>query len=91
MVKGISKRVIVVKSPVSNLFDEAIFILNEGMLSSSVDSENLLREACAAADEYVRRHCDNPPKRKRAAGLLLAGVFALCLLSVALAAYFIAK
>ncbi len=58
MVKGISKRVIVVKAPVSNLFDQAIFILNESVLTEgSVDAENILREACAVADEYVREHC----------------------------------
>ncbi len=72
------------------MFDEAIFILNEGMLSSSVDSENLLREACAVADEYVRRHCKNPPRRKRK-NLLFYGAFAALLFSVALVIYFVAK
>ena len=89
MVKGISKRVIVVKSPVSNMFDEAIFILNEGMLSSSVDSENLLREACAVADEYVRRHCKNPPGRRQKS-LLFYGICAAFIFSAALAICFIA-
>ncbi len=58
MVKGISKRVVVVKAPASSLFEQAIFILNDGHINScSVDSENILREACAAADDYVREHC----------------------------------
>ncbi len=63
MVKGISKRVIVVKTPVNNLFDQAIFILNDGALNNaSVNAENILREACAVADEYVKCHCG---KRRR--------------------------
>lgn len=58
MVKGISKRVIVVKAPVSSMFEQAIFILGDSALSgSSVDAENILREACAVADDYVRSHC----------------------------------
>ena len=58
MVKGISKRVIVVKAPVSSIFEQAIFILGDNALStSSVDAENILREACAVADDYVRSHC----------------------------------
>lgn len=58
MVKGISKRVIVVKTPISSMFEQAIFILGDNALStSSVDAENILREACAVADDYVRSHC----------------------------------
>lgn len=58
MVKGISKRVIVVKAPIPSMFDEAIFILGDNALSSSgVDAEKILREACSVADDYVRTHC----------------------------------
>ncbi len=57
MVKGISKRVIVVKAPISSIFDEAIFILREDSPSSDMDAEKILKEACAAADEYVRSNC----------------------------------
>ncbi|MBQ2840935.1 MAG: translation initiation factor 2 [Oscillospiraceae bacterium] len=58
MVKGVTKRVIVVKAPVSSMFDEAIFILGAGTLSEkAVDAENILHEACAVADDYVRTHC----------------------------------
>ncbi len=83
MVKGISKRVIVVKTPVSNLFDQAIFILNEGALSgASVDAENILREACAVADEYVRTHCGSRRCHTKKKVLLLSslaiGILTLC-------------
>ena len=58
MVKGISKRVIVVKAPISSMFEQAIFILGDSAFSGSdVDAENLLQEACAVADDYVRSHC----------------------------------
>jgi len=66
MVKGISKRVIVVKAPVSSMFDEAIFILGDNTLShSAVDAENVLREACAVADDYVRTHCSTHKRISR--------------------------
>ncbi len=63
MVKGISKRVIVVKTPISSMFEQAIFILGDDALSTpSVDAENILREACAVADDYVRSHCGHRPR-----------------------------
>ena len=43
MVKGISRQVIVVQSPDHKLFDQAIFILNEGQ--ADVSEEQLLKEA----------------------------------------------
>ncbi len=82
MVKGISKRVIIVKTPVNNLFDQAIFILNDSALNTSpVNAENILREACAVADEYVRRHCGKRRRLKRSKTTLLisCGVGALAL------------
>ena len=57
MVKGISRRVVVVKAPVGSIFDEAIFIMRDD-LSTDIDSEKLLREACSVADEYVRTNCN---------------------------------
>ena len=58
MVKGISKRVIVVKTPVGSLFDEAIFIINENAASSSdVSADTIIEEACTLADDYVRLNC----------------------------------
>ena len=59
MVKGISKRVIVVRTPDDSLFAEAIFILNESALDGGArDSDSVLREACAVADDFVLRNCD---------------------------------
>jgi hypothetical protein len=56
MVKGLTRRVIVIKSPDDKLFDEAIFIVRESALDGGVTGEDILEEARATADEYVRRH-----------------------------------
>ena len=46
MVKGISRQVIVVHSPDPKLFEQAIFILNDGVIGQEgVTDEVLLREA----------------------------------------------
>ena len=51
MVKGISKQVIVVQSPDTKLFEQAIFILKEDALKDGVTDEQLLREAKLAVRE----------------------------------------
>lgn len=54
MVKGTSKRVIVVKSPDPKYFEEAIFIVREDSVRSpGVTKDKLLSEACRAADGYI--------------------------------------
>ena len=45
MVKGISKQVIVVNSPDKKLFDQAIFILKDEVVSQGVTEDLLLKEA----------------------------------------------
>jgi len=57
MVKGISKRVIVVRSPDPRIFEEAIFIVKEDMMTKDgVSSDELLQEAQRVADGYIRSH-----------------------------------
>ncbi len=73
MVKGISRRVVVVKAPVGSIFDEAIFIMRDDVPSSAdVDAEKILREACAAANEYVRTNCRAKSKLRENIALLSA-------------------
>lgn len=58
MVKGVSKHIVVVKPP-QGLFEEAIFILKEDAVHRvGVDAEQVLREACAVANEYVEENCE---------------------------------
>ena len=56
MVKGISRRVILVKSPDPRLFEEAIFIVREEALSGGgVNADQVLQEAQKVARGYTRR------------------------------------
>ncbi len=57
MVKGVSRRVIVIKSPNLHLFDEAIFIVKEDALrEGGVTSDEIIKQAQEVADQYVRQH-----------------------------------
>ena len=51
MVKGITRQVILVKSPDPRLFEEAIFIVKEEALAR----EGVLKEARQAADGYLKQ------------------------------------
>jgi len=54
VVKGISHRVIVVKSP-DKYFEEAIFVIREDvLLGRGADRETVLKEARRVANSYVR-------------------------------------
>ena len=56
VVKGVSRRVIVVRSPDQRFFEQAIFLLREDALrSDSVTEEQVVRQARQAAAGYVRR------------------------------------
>lgn len=57
MVKGVTRRVIVVKTPDRKLFEQAIFIVKEDAFSTGgVTAEQVLAEAQRVADGYVRRN-----------------------------------
>lgn len=56
MVKGINKRVIVVKAPDPRLFEEAIFILREEAFTEGVSADQVLQEAQQVAKSYVKRN-----------------------------------
>lgn len=54
MVKGISKRIIVVKSPDPALFEEAIFIIrDEAFLKRN--APDVMKDAHRAVDEYMKK------------------------------------
>lgn len=57
MVKGVARRVIVVKSPDPRLFEQAIFIMKEeAFCQEGVSAEQVLREARQVASGYVKRN-----------------------------------
>ncbi len=54
MVKGVSKRVIVVKAPDPKIFEQAIFIVREDYAGAAgVSEREVLREARKAAENYL--------------------------------------
>ena len=66
MVKGTSRRVIVVDSPDPKLFEQAIFIVkNEAFAKEGVTSQQVLGEACRIARGYAARQTARTPVWKR--------------------------
>ena len=61
MIKGVSRRVIVVRAPDTTLFEQAIFLLRED--APEVSDAQVLRQACRAADDYVRARAEKRPRR----------------------------
>ena len=56
MVKGLSRKVIIVKSPDPKIFEQAIFIVRDDYLSTDgIGQKELLRQARQAANGYVDR------------------------------------
>ncbi len=54
MVKGVNRRVVVVRSPNPKVFDEAIFIVRDDFWrEGGADSARLLKEAGRAAESYL--------------------------------------
>ncbi len=57
MVKGTSKRVIVVRSPDPRFFEQAVFFLREDALQKEgVSADDVLAEAGNVAASYMKRH-----------------------------------
>lgn len=85
MVKGTSRRVIVVDSPDPELFEQAIFIVkNEAFRREGVTPQQVLGEACRVARGYADREAGPRSWWKRvprwcwgAGGALLAGLAGL--------------
>lgn len=62
LVKGVSRRVIVIRSPDKKIFEEAIFIVNEDSYKEEgVTGEMIIKEAQTVADRYIK---DNLSKRR---------------------------
>ena len=54
MVKGVSKRVIMVKTPEGGLFEQAIFLIkDEAAMEKGMTGDRLLKEACRVANGYL--------------------------------------
>ena len=87
VVKGTSRRVIVVRSPDPQVFEEAIFVIREDLFYREQSAEKVLQQARQAAGAYLRTA--TPPRRRArwrlaapvyaAAGALAAGIAWLAL------------
>lgn len=74
MIKGISRRVIVVKSPDRRFFEEAIFIVREGVIGQSgVTADQVVEEARRVADGFVKKRKNRWWQRIPAPGYMALG------------------
>lgn len=66
MVKGISRRVIVVRAPDPRFFEQAVFFLREDALhQDGVTADQVLSEAKRVAAGYIRRSKSDSAKKSR--------------------------
>lgn len=54
MILGVSKHVVIVQAPDDEIFEQAIFILNENKPSSTLDNNDVLKLACNIANQYIK-------------------------------------
>ena len=55
MVKGVSRRIVVGPSPDPKIFEQAIFVVRDDVLTSGgVDSEEVLKEARRVAKDFAK-------------------------------------
>ncbi len=66
MVQGVSRQVIVVRSPDPRLFEQAIFLVKENAFGSGVSADAVVQEAQRVARGYIRQNT----KTKGAKGAL---------------------
>ena len=88
VVKGTSKRVVVVKSPDPKVFEEAIFIVKEDFLgrNGKVDA---LKEAQKVANEYIRGAISVPHRRFRIPPLVYALIGAVLSAAAGILIYYL--
>ena len=64
VVKGITRRVIIIKSPDPDVFDEAIFFVKEDAFSKGISKSDVLKEAQKTASSYLSSSASPKPKKK---------------------------
>ena len=76
MVRGTNRRVVVVKSPDPQIFEEAIFIVREDLFHRGNSAEKVMGEARRAAGAYLRGATGlrRPPLWRRIPAGLFAGI-----------------
>ena len=56
MVQGVTRQVIVVRSPDPRFFEQATFIVKEDAFKKGVTADEVLQEARRAADGYLKKN-----------------------------------
>lgn len=85
MVKGTSRRVIVVNSPDPELFEQAIFIVKDDVFTrEGVTQQQVLGEACRIARGYSKKAAEDPSLWKKVPwwGWCLGAAGAVCLVVI---------
>ena len=76
MVKGVSRRVVVVKSPDPKWFEQAIFLLREEAGAEDAPEEQVLKRAQEVADALARNGLKVTRKREKNGWAALEAVLA---------------
>ncbi len=83
MVKGTQRQMILVRSPDSELFETAIFVLrDEALRDNTKAKEEVLRQARQAAERYLRENDREEAGRKRGYRAPLAAICGGCVAGV---------
>lgn len=61
MVRGVSKQVVVIKDTGSDMFEQAIFIVNPKVGARSLSDTDMAREARRIVSNCIRRYCSDKP------------------------------
>ncbi len=87
MVKGVSRRVVVVQPDEKALFDQAIFLVRDYTMPKS----ELVREACRIADGYLDKRKRHPRRRFSKRQLVISFFVGVFIASVVWAILFFCK
>ena len=78
MVKGVSRRIVIVHAPEQRIFEEAIFILKDEAVQKGLTSEDIVAQACGIAARYLRENQEGRLRKLRIPLLCAGGGAALC-------------
>ncbi len=87
MVKGVSRRVVVVQPDEKALFDQAIFLVRDYTMPRS----ELVREACRIADGYLDKRKKRSKKRFSRRQLILSFLVGVFIASIVWSILFLCK
>ena len=74
VVRGVSRRVVVVKPQASDVFEQAIFILKDDpAVNRGMQADDILKEACQTANCYLKRGSGRQRGRFNPAVFVAAG------------------